>query len=87
MAANVAVVATDIGGTREAIVHEESGLLVPVGDAGALADAIWRTLSDQQGTAMRVAAARGRVEREFSTRTVVRRVTALYDSLLSAKAR
>jgi glycosyltransferase involved in cell wall biosynthesis len=40
MAAGLAVVATDVGGAREQIVHGETGLLVPRGDAAALGEAI-----------------------------------------------
>ena len=40
MAAGLAVVATDVGGAREQIVHGETGLLVPRGDAAALGDAL-----------------------------------------------
>ncbi len=48
MAAGVPVVSTDcpIGGPRELVADGESGLLVPVGDAGALADAMLRLLAD-----------------------------------------
>ncbi|HRJ70794.1 MAG TPA: glycosyltransferase family 4 protein [Terrimicrobiaceae bacterium] len=40
------VIATVPGGPREVVTHETSGLLVPEGDARALADAIGRLLSD-----------------------------------------
>ena len=40
------VIATTPGGPREVLIHETSGLLVPHGEAQALADAIRRLLSD-----------------------------------------
>jgi len=40
------VIASDIGGLREIIRHEEDGLLVPPCDVRDLADAIIRLLSD-----------------------------------------
>ena len=40
------VVATDIRGSREEVVVEETGLLVPVGDAAALAAALGRLVGD-----------------------------------------
>lgn len=43
MAAGLPVIATDAGGTRECFTHGVHGLLVPLGDNAALADAI-RTL-------------------------------------------
>jgi glycosyltransferase involved in cell wall biosynthesis len=85
MAAGVPVVATDIGGTREIVRHEQTGLLVPVDEPAALAAAIQRTLTQRDATAGRVAAARALVQQEYSTDVVVRRVFALYDELLGAK--
>jgi glycosyltransferase involved in cell wall biosynthesis len=41
------VVATAVGGLAEAVVEEETGLLVPVGDARALRRAIQRLLDDR----------------------------------------
>jgi len=46
MMTGLPVVATDIRGTREQVVHGETGLLVPVGDAAALADALGRLVAD-----------------------------------------
>jgi glycosyltransferase involved in cell wall biosynthesis len=40
------IVATDLPSTREILTHEENALLVPPGDAGALAAAITRLLED-----------------------------------------
>ena len=83
MAAGVPVVATDIGGTREAVQQEVTGLLVPVDDAGALAAGLYRVLSDRTGSARRAAAAQTRVRRDFRTERIVRHVTAVYDALLA----
>jgi len=85
MAAGVPVVATDIGGTREVVQHEHTGLLVPVNDSAAFADALRRTLTERDATARRVATARSLVQLEYSTDVVVSRVLALYDELLEAK--
>jgi glycosyltransferase involved in cell wall biosynthesis len=43
----VPVVATAVGGMPEYVVPEKTGLLVPVGDAAAVADAACRILSDE----------------------------------------
>jgi len=48
MAAGIPVIATDAGGTGEVVRHEITGLLVPVGDNGALQstiDRLWRDAS------------------------------------------
>lgn len=46
MAKGKAIVATNIGGTPEMIVHERTGLLVPPGDAPALAQAMQRLIDE-----------------------------------------
>ena len=46
MAAGLPVVASDVGGVAEAVVEGETGLLVPAGDAAALARALERLLED-----------------------------------------
>ena len=46
MMTGLPVVATDVRGSREEIVHGETGFLVPVGDAGALAEALDRLVRD-----------------------------------------
>jgi L-malate glycosyltransferase len=47
LAAAKPVVATAVGGTVEAVVHERTGLLVPPGDAAALAEGICRLIEDR----------------------------------------
>jgi glycosyltransferase involved in cell wall biosynthesis len=46
MHAGLPVIATDNGGQVDLVAHEETGLLVPVGDPGALADAVRRLMGD-----------------------------------------
>jgi len=48
MACGLPVVATAAGGIPETVIHEKTGLLVPVGDAEALAAAIVRIFRDSQ---------------------------------------
>ena len=86
MAAGVPVVATNIGGTREAIEHGTTGLLVPPGDSNALAAAIVQVLAEPNKTAERVIAARDVVTRGFTSPIIAARTMALYDSLLPAAA-
>jgi len=66
MEVGVPVVATDAGGAGELVVHERTGLLVPVGDGGALLEAV-RRLWDAPGLAVQlVEAARLELGRRFS---------------------
>jgi glycosyltransferase involved in cell wall biosynthesis len=46
LAVGTPVVATDVGGVPELVRNGENGLLVPAGDAGALADAIRRVVGE-----------------------------------------
>jgi glycosyltransferase involved in cell wall biosynthesis len=83
MAAGRPIVATNVGGNAELLVDGVSGLLVPPRDPGALAGAVLRVVRDP-GLASRLgAAARQRVEAEFSLATMMGRLERLYDDLLA----
>ncbi len=83
MAAGVAVVATDILGTREAIQSGESGLLVPPADAQAMAKAVISILDHpQQAEGFRQAATR-RIETEFTRERMLQGVTGLYQDMIN----
>lgn len=86
MAAGRAVVATDSGGTREAVLHGETGLLVPPGDAVALADAVRDLVADRARARRMGEAGRARVRQEFGASLMAERVTQLYDRLLDRGA-
>ena len=82
MAAGVPVVATDIPGTRELVLPEVTGYLVPVGDRAALAKYAERLLNDPALAARLGEAARERVQSEFSVRKMIDRHVELYRELL-----
>ena len=42
------VVATDVPGLRDAVVHGETGVLIPLGDPDAMARALIRLIQDRQ---------------------------------------
>jgi glycosyltransferase involved in cell wall biosynthesis len=52
MSYGIPVIATDVGGNRELIVDQETGILVPPGDYQAVADAIMKILSDDTNNKM-----------------------------------
>lgn len=81
MASGLAVVATDVGGNREAL--EETGILVPSRNARALADAILK-LRNMELRGRLGREARIRVER-FSLDRAEQRMEEIYSELLSAK--
>jgi len=86
MAAAKPVVATDGGGIPEIVQQEVTGLLVPMGDAPAMAAAISRLLGDPQ--LRRVMGRRGweRVRDHFTLERTVGAIESLYADLLIATA-
>jgi glycosyltransferase involved in cell wall biosynthesis len=86
MALETPVVATDVGGTAELVTNGVHGLIVPPGDADALAGAIAGALQDGPATRARAAAARKRVEGELSFERRRQRVEAVYDELIASLA-
>jgi glycosyltransferase involved in cell wall biosynthesis len=77
------VVATDAGGLPESVIHGETGLLVPAGDADALAEALMALLSDRQRARAMGEAGRQRALAHFDCAPIVDRVIALYHEVLS----
>ena len=82
MAAGVPVVATDIPGTRELVLPGVTGHLVPVGDRAAFAKHTDHLLNDPATAARFGAAARERVQKEFSVEKMVSRHAELYREVL-----
>ncbi len=84
MAAARAVVATDVGGAREAIAENETGFLVSSGDDEALAARIIFLLRNAERA--REMGKRGRriIEEKFSCEAQLRRTEEVYDQLLAA---
>jgi len=87
MAMGKAIVATATGGIPEAVEHGVSGLLVPVGDIAALADAILVLLRDAELRRALGQAARERAKALFSVEVMVSATERLYHSLLDARRR
>ncbi|MBI1728008.1 MAG: glycosyltransferase [Candidatus Rokubacteria bacterium] len=85
-AAGVPVVASAIGGIPEVVKDGETGILVPPGDAAALAHAIESVLSDGSSASDRARRARRLVEERFSHGAAVSRLLALYDEVIAGAA-
>ncbi len=81
MAASRPVVATDVGGVRDALSDGVTGLLVPPADAGALAAALERVLEDPAAAEAMGRAGRARAEQRFSAGPVVAGLVSLYGEL------
>lgn len=79
MAAELPVVASDVGGLSELVVDGETGLLVPAGDETALAEALATLLEDRQRRLDLGAAGRARAEALFDLVTFRQAHLDLYD--------
>ena len=76
------IVATDVPGCREVVIDGENGLLVPVKDVDALADALKKLIEHPEMRKQMGAKGRALVEREFSEGKIVRETLQLYGRLL-----
>jgi glycosyltransferase involved in cell wall biosynthesis len=87
MASGLPVVATDVGGVREAVIEGETGYVVPGGDDEQMAQRIIQVLSDDERA--RAMGARGKsiVEEKFSCDRHLQNTLELYDELLSSPKR
>lgn len=83
MATGLPIVATEVSGTVQALVPNETGILVPPGDATKLAEAIQEILSDPERAQAMGAAARQRVKAKFSADKQAIEHLTLYRQLLN----
>jgi glycosyltransferase involved in cell wall biosynthesis len=82
MAASVPIVATKAGGNPEIILHDETGLLVPINDPRSLAGAIARLLAEPELASRFAEAAFARARHEFSVEEYRRRLVSFYTEAL-----
>jgi glycosyltransferase involved in cell wall biosynthesis len=82
MAYGICPVVTDTGGSAELVISGESGLVVPPGDAGALAKAVIRLYENPEETRRMGARARQRIEKHFNIRQTVEKTLEVYQELL-----
>ena len=78
MRAGLPVVASDVGGVREAIVEGDTGYLVPRGDLATLVDRLTRLIEDPGSRARMGEAGRIRFLERFTLDEMVRRTEAVY---------
>jgi len=82
MATELPVVATNIRGCREAVVHGETGFIVPPKNAKALADAVAFLLEHPEKAKQMGRAGRERAVKLYDQRVVAGRFVAAFDRLL-----
>ncbi|MDX6612678.1 MAG: hypothetical protein QOD75_1864 [Blastocatellia bacterium] len=83
MAAARPVVATDVGGAREAIIVGETGYIVPTGDDEKMATRIIELLLEPERARTMGECGKSIVEEKFSCETQLARMRELYDRLLT----
>lgn len=87
MAAGVAPVVTNVGGSAELVLDGSSGLVVEPGNAEQLATALRRLYADPPLSVRLGEAARPRIDKEFRVETTVQRHAELYLELAKEKCR
>lgn len=85
MAMELPVVATDIRGCREEVIHGESGFIVPPRDGNSLYMALEELLSHPEKAVEFGKAGRKRAEKEFSEELVLDRQLEIYENLIREK--
>lgn len=82
-ACGVPVVASDVGGFREVVRENQTGILVPRGDYRAMAEAMLVLLSDSQKREKYSEAARDFIVREYPWKKTVEQFIGIYKKLLN----
>ncbi len=83
MACGCCVIGSAVGGIPELVSHEENGLVFPVNDQEALADAIKKVATDEQLRRRLAAAAALTAREKFSMQVNLDRMDSLYSLLLA----
>jgi glycosyltransferase involved in cell wall biosynthesis len=86
MAAQVPIVATDVGGVPEIATDEEHALLVPARNPKSFAEALHRLLTTPALARKLSVNARARAEKDFSPEAYARSLIGIYRELLSSES-
>jgi len=81
MSASLPAIASDVGGMREIVVHERTGLLVP-NDEESLAAALRRLIDDPHERSRMGSAGRARYRERFTTERMLRETFRTYEMVL-----
>lgn len=83
MASKKPVVATDVGGNREAVIHRETGLLVPPKDSDAIAEAVISIMKDNKFGERLGSNGRRRVEKVFSLEIMIKKYEDFFERVVN----
>jgi glycosyltransferase involved in cell wall biosynthesis len=87
MASSLPVVASDVGGTREAVVNGETGFLFPASDVTALAQHILALAADPALAQRMGQRGQARVQELFTLQRMARETAAVYEQMRQAPKR
>lgn len=85
MAAGKPIISTDVDGARDAVIHGETGLLVPIGDKQAIAEAIVRLWQNRSKAQRMGQMGQQRARSLFNIDRMVRQTERLYLDLAATK--
>ncbi|MFC2061052.1 glycosyltransferase [Elusimicrobiota bacterium] len=85
MASGKPVIATNTGGTPEAVIDGKTGILVPPADPGAVAAALIKLLSDKGRIEKMAIEARKCAQEKFSMEGMIQKIEDLYEKMLMLK--
>ncbi len=86
MAAGLPIIATQVGGNPEVVIHNRTGLLVPSGDPHKLAEAMIYLLSNKDKAMAMGKEGKALAEEKFNIEKTVNEYQALYNSILKNHA-
>ncbi|MED4601675.1 glycosyltransferase family 4 protein [Paenibacillus validus] len=86
MASGLPVIASDLGGPREIVLRDVTGLLIPPGDAEILRDAIQWMIDHPEERARMGEKAISRVRENFLIDSTVKRISEFYPNVVKQKA-
>ena len=87
MGAGLPVVSTPIAGIPEAVLHEQTGLLVEPGNVNALASALKRLLESHELRQKMGSAGKARANSHFDAEVIVGQVQNLWSEVLNESGR
>jgi len=83
MSSGLPVVASDVTGVKEEVMHEETGLIVPPTNPVALSEALLALLSDEQRASAMGSEGRRRAEKLFALERMAQETMGIYDAVIN----
>jgi glycosyltransferase involved in cell wall biosynthesis len=84
MAAGLPIVAADVGGTKEAVINQKTGILIPARDVKALTQALRRLVQNKTLRREMGNNGRARALKHFSVTEMVKRHSSIYEEAIAS---